>query len=155
MIKYSPIRIILDAFRRVPNNLEIFKNVSNIPVWIFTSIPINEKINQESIDLGVKIINVNNDRFGYGVNLKQVFSSLSGNGIMRVLVESGGNLSSALMNEKLIDRLVIYRAPSVIGGDGMSAIESINVSSLSDRLQFKLIRIEEFDENIIETYKVL
>ena len=71
------------------------------------------------------------------------------------MVESGGNLSSALINEKLIDRLVIYRAPSVIGGDGMSAIESINVKSLSDSLQLELIKLEEFDSNIIETYKVL
>ncbi|PPR77754.1 MAG: Riboflavin biosynthesis protein RibD [Alphaproteobacteria bacterium MarineAlpha2_Bin1] len=155
MIDYSPIRVILDAFRKVPNNLEIFKNAKSIPVWVFTSVPESEKINQESIALGVKIINVNKDRFGYGVNLKQVFAFLSSQGIMRVMVESGGNLSSALINEKLIDRLVIYRAPSVIGGDGMSAIESINVKSLSDSLQLELIKLEEFDSNIIETYKVL
>lgn len=155
MSGYSPIRVILDAFRKVPNNLEIFKSAINLPLWIFTSVPIDEKINQESIKLGAKIINVNKDKFGYGLNLNEVFTSLSDRGITRVMVESGGNLSSALLMENLIDRLVIYRAPFVIGGDGLSAIDSINLDSLSNKIQFELLKLDQFDENIIETYKVL
>ncbi|MAR78893.1 MAG: riboflavin biosynthesis protein RibD [Rhodospirillaceae bacterium] len=155
MISYSPIRVLLDAFRKVPNDLEIFKNAIDIPLWIFTTVPSDEKINQESIKLGAKIIIVKKDKFSYGVNLKEVFKSLSDSGVTRVMVESGGKLASALLHEKLVDKIIIYRAPSLIGGDGLSSIDTINVENLSDSVKLELTKLEQFENNIIETYKVL
>ena len=155
MIDYSPIRILLDAFRKVPNNLDLFKNARDIPLWIFTSVPFDEEINQTSIKMGAKIINVKNDKLGYGVDLIEVFQFLSKSGITRVLVESGGKLSSALLLEKLVDKIVIYRAPSLIGGDGLSCIDTINVENLFDSVKLELTKLEQFDNNIIETYRVL
>ncbi len=155
MKKYSPTRVLLDAFRKAPNSLKLFKNIDEIPLWIFTSLPKNDPINQESIKLGAKVVNVPNDSLGYGLDLTAVFKELVGLGITRVMVESGSQLSSALFQEKLVDKLVVYRAPSLIGGDGLSLMAGINLKKISESIRLKLDDIKEFENTVIETYRVL
>jgi diaminohydroxyphosphoribosylaminopyrimidine deaminase/5-amino-6-(5-phosphoribosylamino)uracil reductase len=63
----------------------------------------------------------------------QKLAALPGN---EVWVEAGAQLSGALINAKLVDELVIYVAPSLLGHDARPLVELPLLESLADRLQF-------------------
>lgn len=53
-----------------------------------------------------------------------------------VLVEGGATLAGAFLGADLVDRLVLYLAPTVLGA-GRSAVESTSVGTLADARGFR------------------
>jgi diaminohydroxyphosphoribosylaminopyrimidine deaminase/5-amino-6-(5-phosphoribosylamino)uracil reductase len=51
--------------------------------------------------------------------------------LTRLLVEAGGHLAAALLRQDLVDRLAWFRAPLLIGGDGLPAAVSFGIAKLS------------------------
>ena len=73
-------------------------------------------------------------------------------GITTVLVEAGGYLASGLVKSNLVDKLVIYRAPMIIGGDGIAAWHPLGVEHLYMSKRFAIQNIERIGSDIKETY---
>jgi diaminohydroxyphosphoribosylaminopyrimidine deaminase/5-amino-6-(5-phosphoribosylamino)uracil reductase len=48
--------------------------------------------------------------------------ALHGIGVLHVLCEGGAGLAASLIRAKLVDELILFIAPVVIGGDGVAAI---------------------------------
>lgn len=57
-----------------------------------------------------------------GVSLAALMRRLAGAGVMRVLVEGGGALAEALFKAECVDELVLFVAPRILGGRGVSSI---------------------------------
>ena len=154
MERQSPVRILLDAHRRVPNELALFRSAKKVPLWIFTVIDENNPSNVEAARHGAKIKVVRQDQSGQGVDLAQTMEQISNAGITRLLVEAGGQLGGALLRSLLVDQIVVYRAPSLIGGDGVSLVDSLGVRDVADALFLERIGTKLIDRDIVETYKV-
>ena len=82
---------------------------------------------------------INNDRaetrFIKSHSFSEVLSIASAEGWNEVLIEAGATLNSALISEGLIDEIVLYQAPSLLG-KGKSFVEGLNISTLTDRIDF-------------------
>ena len=48
------------------------------------------------------------------------------------MVEGGRGLATALLRAKLVDRIEWFRAPSLIGEDGLAALGELGVESMAD-----------------------
>jgi diaminohydroxyphosphoribosylaminopyrimidine deaminase/5-amino-6-(5-phosphoribosylamino)uracil reductase len=68
--------------------------------------------------------------------VEAALSALADQGVTRLLVEGGGDLAGAFLAARLVDRLVWFRAPLVIGGDGKGAISAFGVDQLGESAQF-------------------
>tara|TARA_Y100000590_G_scaffold470250_1_gene663080 strand:- start:225 stop:1310 length:1086 start_codon:yes stop_codon:yes gene_type:complete len=154
MESFSPIRILFDSKRKTSNELSMYKSAKKVPLWIFTTISLENSRNLEAEKLGAKLFHVSSDKNGYGVNLKQTLSKISELGITRLMVESGGQLASALILEDLVDDIIIYRAPSLMGGDGLSSVGSLGIRDLCDIIRLKLVSFRIFEDNIVEKYNI-
>lgn len=55
---------------------------------------------------------------------------LAERGITRLLVEGGARIAAAFLRAGLVDRLLLYRAPFMIGGDGLAAVADLGIESL-------------------------
>jgi diaminohydroxyphosphoribosylaminopyrimidine deaminase/5-amino-6-(5-phosphoribosylamino)uracil reductase len=82
---------------------------------------------------------INNDRAETRFIKSRIFSEVlafaSAEGWNEVLIEAGATLNSALISEGLIDEIVLYQAPSLLG-KGKSFVEDLNISTLTDRIDF-------------------
>ncbi|MGV8876414.1 MAG: bifunctional diaminohydroxyphosphoribosylaminopyrimidine deaminase/5-amino-6-(5-phosphoribosylamino)uracil reductase RibD [Rhodoglobus sp.] len=74
-----------------------------------------------------------------GRDLNAVLTELFGSGIRRILVEGGPTIASAFIAAGLADELLIYLAPTLLGGP-MVALNDVGVSTLT---QAKLLTITE------------
>jgi diaminohydroxyphosphoribosylaminopyrimidine deaminase/5-amino-6-(5-phosphoribosylamino)uracil reductase len=73
--------------------------------------------------------------------------------VNQVLVEAGPVLGSALLAAGVIDEVVIYQAPILLG-EGKSWLESIGISTISDARHMTLISTEVIGPDIKSRYRV-
>ena len=68
------------------------------------------------------------------VNLDALCMVLGERGIASVLVEGGAVLTAALLERRLIDKMVFFVAPKLIGGDGISVFGPCGVDTMEQSL---------------------
>ncbi len=74
-------------------------------------------------------------------------------GFNQVLVEAGPTFGSALLAAGLIDEIVIYLAPAILGS-GLNTVTDLGIKSIDQKLQLSLISQEVIDQDIKITYQV-
>ena len=75
---------------------------------------------------------------------------LSGLEVNQVLVESGPKLGTALLKQGLIDEIVAYIAPSILGS-GSSFVGDLNISSLSERMDYQIHSFTQLGNDLCVT----
>lgn len=68
-----------------------------------------------------------------------------------LLVEAGPTLATALIRANLIDEIVHYQAPTILGS-GRNFVNDLGIESLSDRMDLQLLSSQEIDGNIKSHY---
>jgi diaminohydroxyphosphoribosylaminopyrimidine deaminase/5-amino-6-(5-phosphoribosylamino)uracil reductase len=68
-----------------------------------------------------------------------------------VMVEGGPTVAAAFIAAGLVDEVAIFRAPVVIGADGIDALEAISLSALTASPDFASRGIEALDADSLET----
>jgi len=77
------------------------------------------------------------------VSLKQVFNDMAIKEFNEILVEAGSQLNGALLQEDLVDEIILYIAPCVLGNGSQGMFDLPIFSDLSDRFNFHFESIEQ------------
>ena len=70
-------------------------------------------------------------------------------GISGVLVEGGSKISACFLRQGLVDKVVFFYSPKIIGGEGVSMIGGLGRESIQDALRLSDMRIRRFGEEIM------
>ena len=130
----NPIRIILDSTLRIPVESKVVTD-REAPTWIFTTH--NSAADKKHVleNLGVKIFITSGKKH---VNLQEMLDVLGRNGISSLLIEGGGEVNAAFLENRLIDKLILYFAPKVIGGKvAATFVEGSGIGKMKDAIEFK------------------
>lgn len=141
----GPVRIVADSRARLPVTSKLAASARTTPVWILAA-----QQNASLLQAGVKIVPVPAPESG--VDLAAALKALASEGLTRVLVEGGATLASALLRAGLVDRLLWYRAATVMG-EGISAVASLGLGALKDLPRFKREETIRLGEDVLETYR--
>lgn len=68
-------------------------------------------------------------------------------GIKHVFVEGGAAVAGSFLRENLVDELLIYLAPKLIGGEKL-AIGNLGVESIEDAIELEILEQKNFDADI-------
>jgi diaminohydroxyphosphoribosylaminopyrimidine deaminase/5-amino-6-(5-phosphoribosylamino)uracil reductase len=82
-----------------------------------------------------------------------LFDLLESAAVNQVLVEAGPSLGSALMAAGVIDEVVIYQAPILLG-EGKTWLESIGVTTINDAVELHLISTQLIGPDFKSRYRV-
>ena len=85
-------------------------------------------------------------------DLHAALSEMYANGIRSVFVEGGPTLASAFIASGLADRLYIYLAPVLLGGEKV-ALGDLGVNTLSERIDLEISSVETLGADIFITAK--
>ncbi len=66
---------------------------------------------------------------GGNLSVSAALAALAKRGVTRLLVEGGGHVAAAFLRAGLVDRLVWFHAPQVIGGDGVPAVAGFGLEA--------------------------
>jgi len=138
--------VIIDKNLNIPVNTKLLKNLHERRIIIFT-----EKNNYKSKklkQLGCEIIEMKIEN--KKLNLKKIFTCLYNLKISDLLVEAGGVLFADLIKNNLVDELHLFRAPFIIGENGIPVIEGKNLNNIKK----KLLETIRFDDNLYTKHEI-
>ena len=148
----SPVRIVVDSRLRLPPAGRLAATAGNHATWVVTVEGGDAGRRAALRDRGIELIDVGGDGAGR-VDLAAAAVALGGRGLTRVLVEGGATLAAALLRRALADRLVWFRNPRLIGGDGVPAAAAFGVDALADAPAYRRLSITEVGDDLMETYE--
>lgn len=114
-------RIVLDSQLRTPPASKLLQNSAN-PATIFTTCKDRARI-QMLEPFGAEVITMPSAEGR--VSLDEVFAYLGKNQILSVLVEAGTRLNTALLAGGFVDRMRLFVAPILLGGDAVPVFEAL------------------------------
>lgn len=83
-------------------------------------------------------------------DFKTIMKELYNRGIFRVLLEGGGETNWYALTDGVVDEVLIFIAPKVIGGrEAKTPVEGDGIKNISDALKIKDITIEKIDNDIL------
>ncbi len=144
----NPKRIIIDSNASLPLNSRIVNTINEGEVIV----AVNENARQKQVEmlekLGCKIIQTNgiNDR----VDLNELFKRLGAMNLTNILVEGGGSVITSMLEERLVDKLMVFIAPIVIGGEGAKLpVVGKGIDRICEAYQIKEITVNRFSNDIV------
>ncbi|PLX41682.1 MAG: bifunctional diaminohydroxyphosphoribosylaminopyrimidine deaminase/5-amino-6-(5-phosphoribosylamino)uracil reductase RibD [Deltaproteobacteria bacterium] len=109
---------------------------------------------EELTALGAKVIPLGESSHTGGLDLKEGLTALYGMGKMEVLCEGGSKLAKALLDAGLVNRLHLFIAPKLLGGDGVPIFTGAGVKNISEAARLDEVRYEELGQDLYVTGKV-
>jgi len=126
----QPIRVVIDTKNRLTPELALFNEHSPI---ILVRAAIENTYQWPSFVEQILLPQAKDSQY---VDLLSVLKMLGKKGINDVLIESGLSLAGAFVEQNLVDELILYQAPKLIGNDGKGLLAMPSIKSLSQAKQF-------------------
>ena len=141
----NPVRVIVDSNARTPLDSKVLDKSARTIIATTANAP-PEKISALK-NCGVEIIFAGG---GERVDLKILMQALAEREITSVLVEGGGTINFSLLRAGLVDKVLAFVAPKIIGGkNSLTAVEGAGFEKLSDAVTLKNITAQNFGEDIL------
>ena len=118
------------------------------PVWLLTS---EGTLTRELEKQQVRVFRLPTS--SVGIDIHSCLKQLASQGLTRLLVEGGARLASTLVKSGMVDQLLWYRSPAVMG-DGQSAISGFDCASIAEMPRFIRKETIRLGEDVLETYRV-
>lgn len=141
-------RVILDSSLRFPATARMLDTLDKGRILVFTHRPAPPKKMESLQKRGVEVIPL--CPAGSRLDLPEVLRQLGQRDISSVLVEGGGTLLTALLEQKQVDRLILIIAPKIIGGKtAPSFFRGTGVDRIQEGLKLKRVRTFRIATDII------
>lgn len=149
----QPARIIIDTYLKTPLDARIFSHIRSSPVMIATTKKTTMAKRRLYEDKGAKLLFAKSKN--RKIDLKDLFKTLGKMELTHVLVEGGGELIASLLEEKLVDQVLFFIAPKIIGGRyAITPVEGRGVNRVSDAIILKNLSIKRFEKDILISAEV-
>jgi diaminohydroxyphosphoribosylaminopyrimidine deaminase/5-amino-6-(5-phosphoribosylamino)uracil reductase len=131
----QPERVVLDRRLRTP----AYASLLGQPGTTLIATSSDDREARERLtDAGAEILTLAED--GHG-GLEALMTTLAGRSINEVLVEAGATLAGALLGAALVDEIVLYTAPVLLGDSGRGLFHLPHVRRLAEGLELDIVDV--------------
>ena len=139
----QPLRVILDSHLRTPPTAKLFS--AGGPVLIATLNARGEPA-KALHRAGAELLEI--PARAKRVSLEHLMAQLAERSVNEVHVECGATLAGALIDERLVDELVIYVAPTMFGSEAKPLASILPASTMEDRLALRFEDVRRVGRDI-------
>ena len=136
----QPVRVILDSSHKVRSDFKVFSTES--PVWLVGE----EDYSLTDFPLFTDYLKL--DRNQGETRLQALMAELGKRQINTLWVEAGATLAGALIAENLVDELIIYMAPKLLGDQARDLCHLPNLTQLADAPLWQLQSCEPVGDDL-------
>ena len=128
----DPMKIVVDSNLKMPKNSNLMKNPSKLIIATTDSAPKKqiEKLRQKGINVIVTKL-----KKGL-VDLHDLMKQLGKHEIASIMIEGGSELNSSAIKEGIVDKILIFTAPKIIG-NGLGAIGNLGIKKIEKAINLK------------------
>ncbi|MDD5155500.1 MAG: bifunctional diaminohydroxyphosphoribosylaminopyrimidine deaminase/5-amino-6-(5-phosphoribosylamino)uracil reductase RibD [Candidatus Omnitrophica bacterium] len=135
------VKIVVDSQLSTPQEANIFSKEASVIIVTLPAQPGQQTENRNILAKKAKILEVK-EKAGQ-VNLRDMLKKLAHEEISNILVEGGGTLIGSLFDEGLVDRVMFFISPKIIGGkDAISSVMGRGVNRVERAVKLKDVKLK-------------
>lgn len=146
----DPIRIIVDSTLKIPLNSNVLTDSNAI---ILTTDRADANKISKITDMGMEVITT---PYSNGVDLNYAIKCLGEKSIDSILLEGGGTLNYSMLINGLVDKVMTFISPKIIGGEyAKTPVEGKGIEFMPDAIKLKNLEIKSIDDDILVCGEVI
>lgn len=147
----DPLRVVVDSRLRMPVSAAMLSTAGTL---IATTSAAGVAARQKLEAAGAEVITLPEDEGR--VSLPELWRELGRRNVQTLLLEGGATLAGAALRSDLIDQMMVFVAPKLIGGSSDYGIfRGEGCSLLGDAVKLEDVRMETFDNDILVSGEVV
>ena len=140
------IRIVVDSRARIPLGARVLNKEA--PTIVATTKLASKRKIEALKKKGVRVL-VIRDR-DKKVNLKELLKRLGKLEITSLLVEGGGRINASFLDNGLVNKVLFFIAPKIIGGEeALTPAEGEGINRIKDAIKLRNISVKRFREDVL------
>jgi len=141
----QPVRIVADSHARTPLTSKLMTSLNVGPVVIVTA----GSDARPHVAAGAALWRCGN---GLRVSVGEFLRRAEAEGIRTILLEGGSHLAASFVREGAVHELAWFRAPILIGGEGLSALGELGLDNLRSATRWRPVATERIGDDVLDTY---
>lgn len=137
----QPLRVVVDTQASTPADARVLDDVAP------TLIAVAQDADASHLE-GRVIVERLPRAPGGGLDLVALLAVLGKRGVRRILLEGGPTLAGSFVTAGLVDEVVAYIAPALIGGGGLSALGGQGAPSIDQVRRFELVEVTRIGPDV-------
>ncbi len=140
----QPIRIIADRKARIPMDSQLVKTAGEIPLVVAHAEGADEAKLQMLSDAGVILWQCN--------GVREIVERAGREKIDSIFLEGGGTINDAMLREGLVNEVMAFVAPKIIGGkDAKTPVEGVGFARMLETVKLRDLTIDKIGEDVVVT----
>ena len=145
--RVAPLRVVFDRQLRLPPDGRLARRARELPVVLVTR-PSPDPDRARALEaLGMHLLPAGST----GEALRVLRTA---HGVRHLLVEGGAGLAGGLWNEGVVDRLVIFQAPVVLGDDSVRPLAGVTGRRATGAPRLPVVDRRAFGDDLMTVYAV-
>lgn len=142
----NPLRVVADSRARSPLSAALFHDEPGNTLVAHTPGASPERLEMlQALNVGLLKVSAGGDG---RLDLRELLRLLRARGITSLMVEGGAMITTALLRERLVDRLIVCVAPKLVGR-GVSSIGDLGIDTLDEALVFRQLSVRQLGGDVI------
>ena len=145
----QPLRVVLDSQARMPSDARMLSLPGSTLVFV------GEQSDQAAVDAlsaaGAEVARLDQDE--RGLQWSALLRSLGQRGCNEVLLECGATLAGSALQAGVVDELIVYMAPHLMGDAARGLVSLPGVERMADRLQLQLLDVRQVGDDLRLRYR--
>lgn len=143
-----PLRVILDNENIVPLTARVFHNCRTQKVIYAAARSLAPAKEKKLRQMGVDVCFL--EEKNGGIDLRQLMTLLGEKEVTSLLIEGGGQVNAGALREKIVDKVVFFVAPILIGGaDAPGVVGGEGIDRLQDALKIKQLSVTKVGKDLM------
>lgn len=143
-----PRRIILDTHLRIAGNARVLQLRDGVDTVVVTGSAVSEDRRKKIAGTGVRVLAapVKNDR----IDLNALMPLLGRMQITSLLIEGGGAVIASALQDRVVDKIMFFYAPKILGGDdGVPICRGAGPDAMKDCVSVSELKVHRFGEDVM------
>jgi diaminohydroxyphosphoribosylaminopyrimidine deaminase / 5-amino-6-(5-phosphoribosylamino)uracil reductase len=140
----QPLRIIIDSDLRIPPDARVLKLPGDILIVTVSDDPgAQARLRSDHVEVAC----LPPDEQGKP-DLRDLMSVLAAGQINELLVECGARLAGAMLTRRLVDEIVLYVAPCLLGSSARGLFDIPPLNDMRERIELDIQEVRSFDRDL-------
>ena len=137
----QPIRVVADRSGRLSPQARLFNSPGG-PIWIAYGPLAEQSWREQMLEAGGELFEA--------AELPALLTHLYAQGVRSLFVEGGPRLAGAFLDHNLVQRLLVYTAPILVGAaQALGPVSGQGVGAMAQAARLKRIRWDRLDEDVL------
>ena len=142
-VERQPMRVIVDTHLSTPPSAKLLQESGQIMIMTANS---DAALHAPLRKAGAEIVQISDD--GQAIDLRAVLDKLAELKMNEVLLETGATLSGAMLEAQLIDEMVIYVAPLLMGDAARGLYRLPHLQQMADRIELDICDVRAVGKDL-------